>query len=61
MNASTINIITNIIGILLFVLEPLRAYFTSQPFNWITFATCILSAVVAYFTSKSTLAQKLKV
>jgi hypothetical protein len=53
MNASQINITTNIIGLLLFVLEPVRSYLASQPFNWVTFATCVLGSAVAYFTGKS--------
>ena len=59
MNASQINITTNILGFLLFVLEPVRSYLASQPFSWFTFVTCVLGAGVAYFTGKSTLsAQK---
>jgi hypothetical protein len=53
-----INIVTNVIGVLLFILEPVRSYLQSQPFNWVTFATCIGGAVIAYFTSKSTTATK---
>lgn len=48
-----INTITNVIGILLFILEPVKSYLTSQPFNWTTFLTCIGGAIIAYFTSKS--------
>jgi uncharacterized membrane protein YeaQ/YmgE (transglycosylase-associated protein family) len=55
MTPKLINIITNVIGALLFILEPLRAYLSSQPFNWMTFAVCVGGAVIAYFTSKSTL------
>lgn len=55
MSPSVINIITNVLGALLFVLEPMRAYFSSQPFNWMTFAVCVGTAILAYFTSKSTL------
>lgn len=58
MDAKKINLITNIIGILLAILEPLRSYLASQPFNWATFATCIGGALIAYFTGKSTLALK---
>jgi len=53
MSPKVINIITNVIGALLFLLEPIRAYFASQPFNWVTFAVCIGGAIIAYFTSKS--------
>jgi len=53
MQPATINIITNIIGILLVILEPVKAYLSTQPFEWSTFGICVLSAVVAYFTSKS--------
>ena len=55
MKPSVINIITNVLGALLFVLEPVRAYLSSQPFNWMTFAMCVGTAIIAYFTSKSTL------
>jgi hypothetical protein len=55
MSPSLINIITNVMGVLLFILEPIRAYFLSQPFSWVTFASCVFMAVVAYFTGKSTL------
>ena len=48
-----INTITNVIGILLFILEPIKSYLSSQPFNWITFLSCIGMAIIAYFTSKS--------
>ena len=58
MSPNVINIITNIIGILLFILEPISAYLTSQPFSWSTFAMCVGAAVIAYFTSKSTLARE---
>lgn len=53
-----INIATNIIGALLFVLEPVRAYLQSQPFNWVTFATCVGAAIIGYFTSKSATTRK---
>ena len=56
MNPSTVNIITNVLGFLLFLVEPLNSYLSSQPFNWITFATCILGAGVAYLTGKSAMA-----
>jgi hypothetical protein len=52
MSPTTINFITNIVALLLAILEPLRAYFASQSFNWTTFALCILGAIVAYFTGK---------
>ncbi len=58
MDAKKINLITNIIGILLAILEPVRAYLASQPFNWTTFLTCLGGAIIAYFTGKSTLALK---
>ena len=58
MTPSTINIITNIIGVLLVILEPVKSYLSTQPFEWGTFGICVLSAVIAYFTSKSTLAGK---
>ena len=55
MNPSTINLITNIIAFFLAILEPLRAYFASQPFDWTTFALCIGGAVIAYFTGKGSM------
>lgn len=55
MNPNVINIVTNVIGALLFILEPVRAYLSSQPFNWMTFAFCVGTAIIAYFTSKSVL------
>jgi hypothetical protein len=55
MNPKIINIITNIIAVLLAILEPVRAYLTSQTFNWTTFLVCIGGAIIGYFTSKSTL------
>ena len=58
MTPRTINIITNVIALLLFILEPVRAYFLSQTFNWTTFATCVGGAVIGYFTSKSVLNKK---
>ena len=58
MNPKIINIITNVIAVLLAVLEPIRAYLSSQPFNWATFAICVGGAVIGYFTSKSTLSTK---
>jgi hypothetical protein len=56
MNPKIINIITNVIAVLLFILEPIKSYLTSQPFSWTTFAICVGGAVIGYFTSKSTLA-----
>jgi hypothetical protein len=50
---STINLVTNVIAFLLAILEPLKAYFASQPFDWTTFALCIGGAIIAYFTGKS--------
>ena len=55
MNPKLINIITNVIAVALFILEPVKSYLTSQPFNWTTFLVCIGGAVIGYFTSKSTL------
>lgn len=55
MTPQTINIITNIIAALLVIMEPIRAYLSSQPFSWMTFAVCIGGAIIGYFTSKSTL------
>ena len=55
MSPQAINIITNVISFLLIVLEPIRAYFATQPFDWITFAICVASAIIAWFTGKSTI------
>ncbi len=60
MTPSRINIVTNIVGFLLFVLEPVKSYLTGQPFSWETFLLCIGGAIVAYFTGKSTLATQPK-
>lgn len=54
MTPKIINIITNIIAVLLVILEPIRAYLSTQPFNWTTFAICVGGAIIGYFTSKST-------
>jgi len=56
MSPNLINIITNVIGIMLAILEPVRAYLLSQEFNWLTFGICLGSAVIAYFTGKSAIA-----
>jgi hypothetical protein len=53
MTPQIINIITNVIGILLAILEPVNSYFSTQPFNWTTFLVCLGGALVAYFTGKS--------
>lgn len=58
MSTKWINIITNVIAILLAILEPVRSYLQTQPFSWETFAVCILTALTAWFTGKSTLAEK---
>ena len=55
MSPKNINLITNVIAVLLAILEPVRSYLGSQPFNWTTFAVCVGGAVIGYFTSKSTL------
>ena len=53
MSPKTINIITNVLGILLVVSEPARSYLISQPFSWDTFLTTTGAAVIAWFTGKS--------
>jgi len=53
MTPRVINIVTNVIGALLFILEPVRAYLSSETFNWATFAMCVGGAIIGYFTSKS--------
>lgn len=55
MSPKVINIITNVIAVLLVILEPIRAYLSTQAFNWATFAICVGGAIIGYFTSKSTL------
>ena len=55
MNPSLINTITNILGFILVIAEPIRSYLSTQPFSWETFLLCLGSAVIAYFTGKSTL------
>ena len=53
-SASTINIITNIAGFIVFMIEPIRFYFSANPeWNWFTFITCIFTGIIGYFTSKS--------
>jgi len=56
MTASQINVVTNVIAGLMAILEPVRVYLTSQPFNWTTFGICLGGAVIGWFTGKSTLA-----
>jgi hypothetical protein len=53
MTPKLIDIITNIIGFLMIVLVPVKTYLTTQQFEWGTFVICVLGAVVAYFTGKS--------
>ena len=53
MTPKIIDIITNIIGFLMVVLVPVKTYLTTQSFEWGTFTLCVLAAVVAYFTGKS--------
>jgi hypothetical protein len=60
MAPSRINLITNIVGFLLAILEPVRSYLSNQPFDWGTFSLCILGAIVAYFTGKNTLSVQKK-
>lgn len=52
MNQKTLNIVTNIIGFLLFILEPVRAYLEQNSFNIWTFLLALGAAVVAYFSNK---------
>ena len=52
MNQATLNIITNVIGLLLFILEPVRAYLEQNDFNVWTFLLALGAAVVAYFSNK---------
>jgi hypothetical protein len=52
MNQATLNIITNVIGLLLFILEPVRAYLEQNDFNVWTFMLAVGAAVVAYFSNK---------
>lgn len=55
MTPNVINWITNIVGFLLVILVPIKDYLATQPFDWFAFAICVLGAVVAYFTGKSTI------
>jgi len=57
MQPSMINSITNVMAILLTILEPVRAYFMEQPFSWDTFLICVGTAVIGWFTGKSALAK----
>ena len=52
MSQKTLNIVTNIIGFLLFILEPARAYLEHNSFNIWTFLLALGAAVVAYFSNK---------
>jgi hypothetical protein len=52
MDQKTVNKITNIIGFLLFILEPVRAYLEQNDFNVWTFMLAVGAAVVAYFSNK---------
>lgn len=52
-NPKTIDLITNICAFGLFIMEPIRAYLSTQQFSWFTFTGCIFSAVIGWFTSKS--------
>lgn len=46
------DLITNILGFLMFLYEPVTAYLTNEPFDWQTFLACIMGALVAYLTGK---------
>lgn len=46
------NTITNIIGFLLVLLEPIETYLMNNEFEWQTFGVTVLAAVVAYLTGK---------
>ena len=52
-NPKIVDTVTNVLGFLLFAIEPVRAYMTTTPFNWGTFAACLFTAGIAYFTGKS--------
>lgn len=52
MQSAQINTWTNVIAVLLAILEPVHAYLASTPFSLPTFAICVLTAVVAFFTGK---------
>jgi len=48
------NLLTTIVSILLLAVEPINAWLLSnQPFNWKTFASTVLMAIVAYATGKN--------
>ena len=57
MTPQVINTLTNVVAFILFLGGALQTYFTSQPFNWLTFGMTTLGAVTAWFTGKSTLSQ----
>jgi hypothetical protein len=57
-NPVVVNWVTNILGLLLAIAEPLHAYFGSQSFNFLTFIICLATAVLAYFTGKTVLPNK---
>ena len=46
------DLITNIIGLLIFLYEPVRAYLEREPFRWQTFLPLILMSIVAWYTGK---------
>lgn len=53
MNPKVINIATNVLAFIIAVFEPVRAYLTTQPFEWGSFLLCLATAVIAFFTGKS--------
>jgi len=59
MTPQVINIITNILGAIAAVIEPVRAFLLQPdtPFSWTNFGLCIVLALVNYFTGKSALSK----
>ena len=53
MNPNVKNIVTNIIALLLVILEPINSYLTTQEFNWGTFVVCVIGALANYFYGKT--------
>lgn len=52
MDSKKLNLVTNVIGFLLFILEPVRAYLMNNDFNVWNFILTVLTAIVAYFSNK---------
>ena len=51
-SASVLNVLSNIVGFLVFMYEPLRAYFEAEPFKWDTFLMLLIPAIISWFFKK---------